>query len=135
VRDDLMPSSTNHCPLSIIFSTPSHITSLLKLVPKCPSLRVIVSIDTLPPAEKTVLQDWANHVGIELLELPELERWGASEGIRTDPGPVKGLQGELELDQERVASISYTSGTTGELCFYHALTDQRADTRKVIPRE
>ena len=108
-------SSTNHCPLSIIFSTPNHISSLLKIVSKCPSLRVIVSIDTLPPAEKAVLQDWASHVGIELLEMPEFERWGASEGIRADPGPVKGLQGELELDSERVASISYTSGTTGQL--------------------
>ena len=110
----LISPSTNHCPLSIIFSATNHITSLLKLVPKCPSLRVIISIDTLPPAEKTVLQDWAHHVGVELLELPEFERWGASEGIRADPGPVKGLQGEIELDQERVASISYTSGTTGK---------------------
>lgn len=83
-------------------------------MPHCPSLRVIVSIDTLPAAEKTVLQEWAHHVGVELLEMPDLERWGAEEGVRIDPGPVKGIQGEFELDQQRVASISYTSGTTGE---------------------
>lgn len=73
-----------------------------------------MSIDPLPEAEKTVLQEWAQHVGVELLELPDLERWGATEGVRVDPGPVKGIQGEFELDQQRVASISYTSGTTGK---------------------
>jgi long-chain acyl-CoA synthetase len=106
-------NSTNHCPLSIIFSTANHLTSLLKVVPRCPSLRVIVCLDPLPEAEQKVYTEWANHVGVELLDFAELEQWGASDGIRADPGPVKGLQGEQELDQGRVASISYTSGTTG----------------------
>jgi long-chain acyl-CoA synthetase len=105
--------STNHCPLSIIFSTANHLTSLLKIVPSCPSLRVIVTIDVLPEAERKVFTEWANHVGVELLSFDELEAWGTEDGIRADPGPVKGIQGEPELDQYRVASISYTSGTTG----------------------
>jgi long-chain acyl-CoA synthetase len=86
----------------------------LKIVPQCPSLRVIVTLDPLPPAEKNVLTEWANHVGIELLSFDELEKWGAEDGIRADPGPVKGIDGEQELDQLRVASVSYTSGTTGQ---------------------
>jgi long-chain acyl-CoA synthetase len=61
-----------------------------------------------------VLTEWATHVDVELLDFAELEKWGASEGIRADPGPVKGVPGEEQLDQHRVASISYTSGTTGE---------------------
>jgi long-chain acyl-CoA synthetase len=100
--------------LSIIFSTANHLTSILKIVPSCPSLRVIVCFDPLPEAEGKVLRDWAHHVGVELLDFDDLEKWGAEDGIRTDPGPVKGIHGEPELDQYRVASISYTSGTTGK---------------------
>lgn len=75
---------------------------------------MIVTFDRLPEAENKVLTEWAHHVGVELLSFDDLEKWGAEDGIRTDPGPVKGLQGEPELDQYRVASISYTSGTTGQ---------------------
>jgi long-chain acyl-CoA synthetase len=43
----------------------------------------------------------------------EFEKWGQEEGVRCDPGPVKGVAGEEELDRDRVLTISYTSGTTG----------------------
>lgn len=80
-----------------------------------------------------MLTDWAHSVGVELLSFDELEKWGAEEGIRVDAGPAKGIQGEQELDQYRVASISYTSGTTGQsnltTCVSPSLTTQ------VIPRE
>lgn len=105
---------TNHCPLSVIFASENHITDLLRIARKCPTLRVVVSMDPLPPATLRLLQDWASSVHIDLRVLTEFEQWGASEGIRCDPGPVKGVAGEDELDVERIATISYTSGTTGE---------------------
>jgi long-chain acyl-CoA synthetase len=70
-------------------------------------------MDTLPRAERDVLSQWASSVGVELLDMAEMERWGAEEGVRCAPGPVKGLEGEDELDRDRVVTISYTSGTTG----------------------
>jgi long-chain acyl-CoA synthetase len=105
--------STNHCPLSIIFASSNHLAALLKLAPKCPSLRVIVSMDPLLHGEKDVLTQWASSVNVELLDMLELEKWGSTEGIRCDPGPVKGVPGEHELDRDRIVTISYTSGTTG----------------------
>ena len=84
------------------------------MAPKCPSLRVVVSIDPLPPAERSVLAQWAASVDVELLILDELEQWGASESVHCPPGPVKGVKGEDELDRLRIATISYTSGTTGK---------------------
>jgi long-chain acyl-CoA synthetase len=113
LSSSLLPCSTNHCPLSIIFSAANHLPSLLKIAPQCPSLRVIVTMDTLPRAERDVLSQWASSVGVELLDMAEMERWGAEEGVRCAPGPVKGLEGEDELDRDRVVTISYTSGTTG----------------------
>ncbi|RSH90393.1 hypothetical protein EHS25_000998 [Saitozyma podzolica] len=111
---DVAKYITNHCPLSIIFSAANHLPSLLKIAPQCPSLRVIVTMDTLPRAERDVLSQWASSVGVELLDMAEMERWGTEEGVRCAPGPVKGLEGEDELDRNRVVTISYTSGTTGD---------------------
>ena len=81
------------------------------MAPKCPSLRVIVSIDPIPAAEREVLTQWASSVNLELLAFSELEAWGAAEEIRCVPGA---LRGEEELDKNRVLTISYTSGTTGK---------------------
>ena len=71
-------------------------------------------MDHLPRSEFDVLKSWAESVGIELLDMQELEKWGTQEGIRCDPGPVKGVSGEDELDFKRVITITYTSGTTGK---------------------
>lgn len=43
----------------------------------------------------------------------ELEDWGSQSGNRCDPGPVRGVPGEEELDRSRIVTVSYTSGTTG----------------------
>lgn len=96
----------NHSPLSIVFTASSHIPALLKVAPKCPSLRVIVSMDTLMEREGAVLKAWAETTGVELWELPDFEIWGAKEGLKRKiqvrpPRP------------EQTATISYTSGTTG----------------------
>ncbi|ORY32192.1 hypothetical protein BCR39DRAFT_524520 [Naematelia encephala] len=104
----------NHCPLSIVFAASNHLTDLLKLAPVCPTLRVIVSMDPLPKPERDVLTAWATSVNVELLFMDELEAWGTEDGIKCDPGPVRGVAGEEELDRDRILTISYTSGTTGD---------------------
>ena len=106
-------TSTNHCPLSIVFSSANHIPSLLKIAPKCPSLRAVVCMDPMTHQQKDVLQQWASSIDVELLDMLELEAWGREDGVRCDPGPVKGVAGERELDRDRAVTISYTSGTTG----------------------
>ncbi|KAL7423613.1 medium-chain fatty acid-CoA ligase faa2 [Cryptotrichosporon argae] len=111
---DVAEYITNHCPLSVVVASANHVVSLLKIAPKCPSLRVVVSIDLLPPAERALLTQWASTVGITLLDMHELEEWGKTDGIRVVPGPVAGVEGELEMDRDRIVTISYTSGTTGD---------------------
>jgi long-chain acyl-CoA synthetase len=96
----------NHSPLSIVFASSNHIPALLKVAPKCKSLRVVVSMDNLMPKEGSVLKAWSESVGIELWELPDLEIWGAKEALKRNiqvrpPRP------------DQIATISYTSGTTG----------------------
>lgn len=110
---DVAEYITNHCPLPIVFASANHIASLLKIAPRCPTLRIVVCMDPLPASEREVLSQWASTVDVELLDMLELEKWGAQEGVRCDPGPVKGVPGEFELDRDRIVTLSYTSGTTG----------------------
>lgn len=111
---DVAKYITNHCPLPIVFSSSNHLAELLKIAPECPSLRVVVSMDPLSKSETRILGSWAESIGVELLSMAEFEQWGQSEGIKCEPGPVRGIAGEEELDQKRVLTISYTSGTTGD---------------------
>ncbi|RXK42618.1 long-chain acyl-CoA synthetase [Tremella mesenterica] len=111
---DVAKYITNHCPLSIVFAARNHLPSLLKVVPQCSTLKVIVSMDPLPRTEGEVLKQWAKSVNVELLDMVELEKWGMTEGVFCEPGPVKGVHGEEELDRQRIVTISYTSGTTGD---------------------
>jgi long-chain acyl-CoA synthetase len=96
----------NHSPLSIVFTSSIHIPALLKVSPKCPSLRVIVSLDKLMERERNVLKAWSDSTGMELWELDDFEIYGAQEGIKRNiqPRPPRANQ---------TATISYTSGTTG----------------------
>ncbi len=71
-------------------------------------------MDPLAPAERDVLNQWAGSLGLELLDMSELERWGIEDGNKIEAGPVKGIPEEDELDRQRIATISYTSGTTGQ---------------------
>ncbi|WRT65995.1 uncharacterized protein IL334_002946 [Kwoniella shivajii] len=111
---DVAQYITNHCPISITFASSNHLASILKMAPKCPSLRIVVSMDPLAPSEHNLLSQWAASIGIELMTMDELEKWGSTNEIYLEPGPVKGDQNDLQLDRERIATISYTSGTTGD---------------------
>ena len=63
----------------------------------------------------------------------EMEEWGMSDGVRCDPGPVKGVQGEDELDRQRIITICYTSGTTGSHRFSQASSaDYQGDPKGVV---
>ncbi|KAI0807133.1 acetyl-CoA synthetase-like protein [Fomes fomentarius] len=92
----------NHSELSIIFATPAHISSLLKLAPKCPVLKVIVAMEPLSAQTKSVLSAWGESVNVQIKELSELEEFGRANLTEVIPPTA-----------DSVATICYTSGTTG----------------------
>lgn len=65
------PFSINHAHLSVIFATAQHIPSLLKLVPKAPCLKLIVSIDDLSEEAKAIATTWAEAMGVQVKEMRE----------------------------------------------------------------
>ncbi|KAH9946225.1 acetyl-CoA synthetase-like protein [Epithele typhae] len=92
----------NHAELSVCFATADHIPGLLKLAPKCPKLRMIVSMDALSEQTKNVLATWGETVQVEVKEMSEIEDFG-----RANLLPV------IQPTSDQVATICYTSGTTG----------------------
>ncbi|KAI0053843.1 acetyl-CoA synthetase-like protein [Auriscalpium vulgare] len=91
----------NHAQLTSIFTTSNHLAELIKLAPKVPQLKLIVTLDEITPEAKQIASLWASTVGISLRELKELEEYGAARLIAT-----------LPVKPDQVASICYTSGTT-----------------------
>lgn len=63
--------SINHAQLSIVFTTADHIAALLRLSAKIPSLKVIVSFDSLDDGVRSVLSSWAESLGIRIMHLSE----------------------------------------------------------------
>ncbi|KAL0947390.1 hypothetical protein HGRIS_013505 [Hohenbuehelia grisea] len=92
---------TNHAECSIVFATFNHVSELLKLTPKLPHVKIIVSIEDLNPDARTALTAWGQSSGVQIMDLRELEELG-----RTYPSQP------IVPHPEDIASICYTSGTT-----------------------
>lgn len=66
--------SINHAELSVVFATANHIPFLLKLAPRVPVMKVIVSMDPLSEETKRVLASWAEERNVKVMDLPERTR-------------------------------------------------------------
>ncbi|KAH9854117.1 acetyl-CoA synthetase-like protein [Lenzites betulinus] len=93
----------NHAELTVIFAAPMHIPSLIKLIPNCPTLKMIVAIEVLTPETKSVLCQWGETFGVQVKDIAEVEEFGRANLIDViTPTP------------QQIATICYTSGTTGQ---------------------
>ncbi|KAJ3099528.1 Long chain acyl-CoA synthetase 7 peroxisomal [Phlyctochytrium planicorne] len=102
----------NHSGMRVIFATFDKVASLVdQVVPKCPSLKAIISMDGFPSTSadgKSTAESWealgarAEEAGVKLLSMLDLEQKG-----REDPVPPRPPK------PEDVTTICYTSGTTG----------------------
>lgn len=66
-----MNSSINHANLSVVFATSDHISTLLKLMPKLPGLKMIVCVDMVPLNVATVLKEWSQTHGLVFMQFAE----------------------------------------------------------------
>lgn len=99
----------NHGELACVVCTLPHIPTLLKIAPRCPTLKLIVCLDSLNDGEMTghskrdLLNKLAADSGIQVFSVTEVEAIGHSSGRQMRP-PRK----------EDIFTINYTSGTTGD---------------------
>ncbi|KAF2672439.1 long-chain-fatty-acid-CoA ligase/ protein binding protein [Microthyrium microscopicum] len=111
--DTLGPQTTeyiiNHAELSCVATSLSHIPTLLKIAPRCPSLKIIICMDPLSAGEvkgeskRELLNQFAKEAGVQILEFTEVEKLGAA-----SPRPIN------PPTPEDIVTINYTSGTTGD---------------------
>ncbi|KAI0797878.1 acetyl-CoA synthetase-like protein [Abortiporus biennis] len=99
---DAVEYSINHAETSIVFVASDHIPALLKLSPKTPVVKIIVSMDELSEESHRILAAWGKEKKIKVQTWQEFEDFGKANLIP----PVK-------VTSDTVATICYTSGTTG----------------------
>ncbi|KAJ2904962.1 Long chain acyl-CoA synthetase 7 [Zalerion maritima] len=98
----------NHAELVCIICTIPHIPVLLKLAPRCPSLKLIICVDPMDAGEPAghsklaVLNNIAAQQGIQVHSMADIEELGVKSGRSMRPP-----------QREDVITINYTSGTTG----------------------
>lgn len=97
-----------HAELSCVVCSLPHIPTLLKLAPRLPSLKLIVSFDPLSQGEPealtkaAMLSNIAAQHGIKIFSIDQVEEIGAKSGRPMRPAGWDDL-----------CTINYTSGTTG----------------------
>jgi long-chain acyl-CoA synthetase len=112
IYDTLGPDTTeyiiNHASLACVVTSLAHVTTLLKLKPRLPTLKLVVVLDPLSAGELPgeskgeLLNSLANEVGVSIHYIKDVEALGESQPIPYNP-PTP----------DHVTTINYTSGTTG----------------------
>ncbi|KAK1070119.1 medium-chain fatty acid-CoA ligase faa2 [Friedmanniomyces endolithicus] len=113
IYDTLGPDVTeyiiNHASLTTVCTSLSHIPTLLKLAPRCPSLKLIISLDPLTSGQelpgtskKDLLNAMAAQHGVQIHHILDVETLGEA-----SPRPYHAPK------PEDTVTINYTSGTTG----------------------
>lgn len=77
-------SSLNHSETSIVFVAQENLPRLIALGPKCPFLKVVVSIDDLNEAATRVAQAWCSEYKLSLYTMSQRELFWAQH-ILTGP--------------------------------------------------
>ncbi|KID77311.1 Long chain acyl-CoA synthetase 7, peroxisomal [Metarhizium brunneum] len=112
IYETLGPDATeyiiNHAELACVVCSLPHIPTLLRLAPRLPHLKLIISLDQLENGEmegyskRDALSVIASDLGIQIFSMSEVEKIGLESGRPMRPvGP------------EDLYTINYTSGTTG----------------------
>ena len=108
---DAVEYINNHAEIPCVASSLLHIPQLLRLKPRLPHLKVIISLDPLSAGEPTglskreLLASFADEVGVKLYDIHEVEQRGAVLGGASRINPPA---------PEDITTINYTSGTTGQ---------------------
>lgn len=99
----------NHGELQIVVCSADHIADLLKLRHKLPTLRCIISMDTLEDdgvaSKSAIIKAWAAEKEVLLFDFSTLEAAGK-----------KNRRSHNLPKPDDLAFIMYTSGTTGNKC-------------------
>lgn len=95
----------NHSEVPVLVTSVDKVAGVLELVPKCPTLKVIIVMESLFKEKETplpILKKWAQQIGITVVSFDEVLKLGAQH-----PSPLRLPKAD------DILCLSYTSGTTG----------------------
>lgn len=112
IYDTLGPDTTeyiiNHAELACVVTGMNHVTQLLKLKPRLPTLKFIVVLDALSAGELPgeskgdLLNSMASELGVTIHYIRDVEALGEKQPLPFNPP-----------NPDDAVTINYTSGTTG----------------------
>ena len=113
IYDTLGPDTTeyiiNHASLACVCTSLLHVPTLLKLAPRCPTLKIIVCLDVLSSdtdlpgnSKADILNALAEGTGVKIHYIRDVEALGEA-----TPRPYHAPRAD------DITTINYTSGTTG----------------------
>lgn len=110
--DTLGPDTTeyiiNHANIPCVVTSLNHVPALIKLKPRCPSLKIIISMEPLDGGEVPgnskldILNSMAAETGVKITSLDDVEKMGQDSNRGMNPP-----------QPDDIITINYTSGTTG----------------------
>lgn len=113
IYDTLGPDTTeyiiNHASLNCVVTSLNHVTALLKLKPRLPTLKMIIVLDPISAGEQPgqskseILNSLANDMGVTIHYVGDVEAMGEQSPLPYNPPKP-----------EDIITINYTSGTTGD---------------------
>jgi long-chain acyl-CoA synthetase len=113
IYDTLGPDTAefiiNHAELACVVTGLNHVTTLLKLKPRSPTLKHIVVLDPLSAGEQPgeskgdLLNSLATDLGVSIHYIQDVEALGEKQPLPYNPPKP-----------EDIITINYTSGTTGD---------------------
>lgn len=112
IYDTLGPDTTeyiiNHAELHCVVASLPHVPTLLKLKPRCPSLKMIICLDPLDDGDqpgqskRSLLAPMAADLGLSIYDMQQVEAVGEAANLGFRPPRT-----------DDKITINYTSGTTG----------------------
>ena len=101
---DTLEYCVNHAELGVIACSMDKIPALLKVKAKCPTLKLILCMDDLKPDSRSaqILHAWASEKDVVILDFKQVRALGVKNKFEVIPPRP-----------EDIATICYTSGTTG----------------------
>ncbi|KAF2742987.1 acetyl-CoA synthetase-like protein [Sporormia fimetaria CBS 119925] len=112
IYDTLGPDTTeyiiNHASLACVVTSLNHVTALLKLKPRLPTLKIIIALDPLSAGELPgeskgeLLNSLAAEMGVSIHYIRDVEALGEASPLPYNPPKP-----------DDITTINYTSGTTG----------------------
>ena len=63
----------NHIESTLVVVAPQHVTTILKLAPRLPDMKCIISMDTLSEESRRIYESWGAEFGIKIYDLAQSE--------------------------------------------------------------